>query len=147
MRVRSLWAGRLGFGPGEAVSLSTGLQSVAGGLSQFFPAYLDPFDIHHKFFGTHWCGPGGGGDTTSHVDAACMAHDLCFQAAGISSLYNLGLQTNTPARRAAAAACNQQLYNSVSLFPNETGSGPIQLWLLYGESFGILAPGTSVNPH
>jgi RHS repeat-associated protein len=139
--------GGFGFGPGGAVSLSTGLQSVAGGLSQFFPAYLDPFDVHHKLFGTHWCGPGGGGDTTGHVDKACMAHDLCFKAAGISSLYNLGLQTNTPARRAAAAACNQQLYNSVSLFPNETGSEPIQLWLLYGESYGILAPGTSVNPH
>jgi hypothetical protein len=31
-----------------------------------------------RLFGTHWCGPGGGGPTTGANDAACRQHDADY---------------------------------------------------------------------
>jgi RHS repeat-associated protein len=64
------------------------------------------FDKEH-LFGTHWCGPGGGGEPINAVDAACMAHDLCYNAAGLSAA---DVQKVLPPDKAAAIqACNQKL--------------------------------------
>src|SRR5271170_4779293 len=100
----------------------------------------------YRLFGTRWCGPGGGGGTTSNVDAACRAHDLCFGAHGLSFLPNLGIGSFDAAQTQAAKGCNQSLYNAVQMYPNEHGSQAIQLWLTHGVGVGILAPGTSVIP-
>jgi len=58
--------------------------------------------------GTNYCGPGGNGTPTTRVDAACAAHDLCYQNAGATWANNV-LGTGGAATQAAIQACNANL--------------------------------------
>jgi RHS repeat-associated protein len=108
--------------------------------------YFDPFDRNHRLFGTHYCGPGGGGAANGHVDGACQAHDECYRAAGLDARVNTDASTQLTLPQASAAqACNQSLFDAVRQYPNEAGSSSIQIWLKYGDRLGILATGTAAK--
>ena len=62
--------------------------------------------------GTNWCGPGGGGTPTTRVDAACKAHDRCYDRVGVSWKNNVGLATTTPQQR-RINACDAALSNAI----------------------------------
>lgn len=120
---------------------------VASQLSYTF----DPWPI--RYFGTHWCGPGGGGVPVNALDAACKARDQCFDAARISAINNTGSGTMTLQQAAAALGCNQALYNAASAHPELRGSTRVKMWLKNGDKLSIitggfrgdvLAPGTRV---
>jgi RHS repeat-associated protein len=113
---------------------------------------FDPWSI--RMFGTHWCGPGGGGVPVNELDAACKAHDECFDAAGISAANNTGGGTMTLQQAAAASACNQALYEAARAHPELAGSTRVKMWLKNGDKLSILtggmhkdvlAPGTRVH--
>jgi hypothetical protein len=70
-------------------------------------------------FGTHWCGPGGGGPPVNDLDAACKAHDQCYDNIGLSASSNFNDLSATDA--ANVKACNQLLCNS-ALRSNARGS-------------------------
>ena len=70
--------------------------------------FIDP---NMRLFGTHYCGPGGGGSLSSlnpQLDAACKAHDKCFTLAGADMFTNIGGYS------AAVQECNQKLCNAAS---------------------------------
>lgn len=73
--------------------------------------YSDPADSNHRLFGTHFCGPGGGGSVGPGVDSACQVHDACYDATGLHVGDNF--RTLSPRQSAALNFCNQQLCNSV----------------------------------
>jgi hypothetical protein len=57
-------------------------RSIGGNQNSFYTP--DLFNL----FGTHYCGPGGGGATSGALDPACEVHDECYGAApegGISA--------------------------------------------------------------
>ena len=60
------------------IGLSNGLGMVTSGKQ--LPYF--------RLFGTHYCGPGGGGSPNGGVDPACKAHDDCYAAAGLSAASN-----------------------------------------------------------
>jgi RHS repeat-associated protein len=63
--------------------------------------------------GTNYCGPGGAGTPINRVDAACAAHDLCYQNATVSWVNNFGWPT--PAQQQAAiGVCDAALSNALS---------------------------------
>jgi RHS repeat-associated protein len=63
--------------------------------------------------GTNYCGPGGSGTPTNRTDAACAAHDLCYQNAGVSFVNNLGWP-KTAAQTAAIQACDANLCSTLN---------------------------------
>jgi hypothetical protein len=86
-------AGPSSLTPGQAVALGdpilippSWLVSVA---NLFHFPYADVSDPNHRLFGTHHCGPGGGGDTTGGLDGLCAAHDACYRRMGVSWTSNL----------------------------------------------------------
>jgi RHS repeat-associated protein len=78
--------------------------------------------------GMNYCGPGGNGTPTDRVDAACAAHDRCYQRAGVSFVNNLGWPT-TGAQKVAIAMCDSFLSGDLSsiMWPtsNEMGEATI----------------------
>jgi hypothetical protein len=103
----------------------------------------------YRLFSSRWCGPGGAGATTGVIDAACKAHDLCYDAAHLSATANTSGVELSLNQAAAAQACNQALYDVARSNPNEWGSISIQKWLTTGDQLpigGILAPGTEAVP-
>ncbi len=136
------------FGPGGSGAVQTGVGLLNDATFTYVGLLEELGSLRHPYrlFGTRWCGPGGGGATTSNVDAACRAHDLCYGDHGLSFLPNLGIGSFDAAQTQAARGCNQSLYNAVKMYPNEHGSQAIQFWLTNGVGVGILAPGTSVVP-
>jgi hypothetical protein len=97
-----------------------------------------------RLFGMHWCGPGGGGPTTSPNDAACRAHDKAYAAAGASAAMNTGGATPTPAQAQAMKAANQAMYDAVQKNPAEFSTPFLANWLL-GNIPGTMYPGTAAQ--
>jgi hypothetical protein len=143
MRVRRLRRGAWVWPEDDAVGQAEG--ALDNGLSAFiFTAGNRP--ARRRYFGTRWCGPGGAGSPDGRIDAACHLHDLCLNAAGLDASVNTNSSIHLSLPQAAAAlVCNQSLFNAVRQYPDEAGSYSIQKWLLYGDLFGILAPGTAVR--
>jgi len=69
-------------------------------------------DKNTRLFGTHYCGPGGGGSVGPGLDSACAAHDACYKDAGVGVWDNWNLNLS-PAKQAAISGCNQNLCNAV----------------------------------
>lgn len=63
--------------------------------------------VHGPWTYGNWCGPGGSGTPTNPTDAACMAHDLCYDQAGLTA------GSNFQGSNAQLQACNQQLCDAV----------------------------------
>lgn len=113
---------------------------------------VDPYQT--RLFGTHWCGPGGGGVPTNALDAACKAHDQCFDAAGISAANNAGGGSMTLQQAAAAQGCNAALGAAAAAHPELPGSTRVSEWLKHGDQLlvitggridGNLAAGTAIR--
>lgn len=66
----------------------------------------DPYK--KRMFGTHWCGPGGEGPTVNGLDAACKAHDGCYDANGLTAGSNFNPLMGA-AKTNALQQCNQAL--------------------------------------
>jgi RHS repeat-associated protein len=78
-----------------------------------------------RMFGTHWCGPGGGGPPVNDLDAACKAHDNCYDSIGFSASSNFNNLSATDA--ANVQACNQLLCNAARQ-SRATGSTRVNLY-------------------
>jgi RHS repeat-associated protein len=119
------------------MGIMTSLPNIATG---------DPY----RLFSTKYCGPGGAGNPTGFLDAACKAHDACYAAAGISAANNGPNGSMTSAQSSAATACNQALYNAARLAANAPGSKAVRYWLTQGANVPfvgtILRPGTEAKP-
>jgi RHS repeat-associated protein len=108
----------------------------------------DPYP--KNYFGTHWCGPGGGGPTLTAFDEGCMVHDHCFDAIGVSADANTGPGTVTLDQAVEMQKCNEALYAVAVANPADPGSSRIKWWLEYGDEIlgkKVLAPGTGVRPY
>ena len=91
-----------------------------------FP-YADVSDPNYRLFGTHYCGPGGGGGTTGGLDSLCAAHDACYRKSGVSAIDNLNPFTSG----AAMGGCDRLLCASLSQYSptsraESVGKGQVQ---------------------
>jgi hypothetical protein len=99
----------------------------------------------YLFFGSHHCGPGGSGAPTTILDQACATHDTCYNAAGINADGNTNANIPwTAFQTDHAYRCNYALYRAARAHPDVRGSRALQLWLTWGDQFGILRKGTSI---
>lgn len=102
-----------------------------------------------RLFGGYYCGPGGAGPDrgVGIANSLCAVHDNCFKNAGIDADGNTNWSIPWSLEQAVAASnCNQALYDGLKAHPFAVGSWSIRNWLLYGDTVGILRPGTAVNP-
>jgi RHS repeat-associated protein len=124
--------GGLGFQDG-VVSVSTGVQAVSGGLQSLFwfrhISYSDVWNPNHRLFGTHYCGPGGGGDPVNGLDSACAAHDTCYKNAGLSWFDNFNPSLSS-GQQSAISACNQQLC-SATQSSGDYGASTVRNYFTY----------------
>ena len=132
--------------------LTFGQQGWQGYIPPGFKMTFDPYPT--RLFGTHWCGDGGGGVPVNALDAACKAHDQCFDAAGISAASNNGGGHMTLQQAAAAQTCNAALGAAAAAHPEIPGSSLISDWLKHGDQLlvitgglvdGRLAAGTAIR--
>ncbi|MBW4028968.1 MAG: hypothetical protein HIU93_16510 [Acidobacteria bacterium] len=87
--------------------------------------------------GTNYCGPGGNGTPTNRVDAACAAHDLCYQNAQNAQWYNNVLGTGGAGMQSAIQAFNAQLCSSLrSIVRGSTTLPEMYQAPLVGTAFG-----------
>ena len=77
-------------------------------------------------YGNH-CGAGGMGPDVNSTDAACHVHDDCFDAIHLTADQYTSGQAS-PAQVQGAAACNQQLCNSVLNVNRGSGVPLSQRW-------------------
>jgi len=105
-----------------------------------YPQFRMNFDPYpRRFFGTHWCGPGGGGVPVNALDAACNAHDQCFDAAGIAAANNAGGGNMTLQQAAAAQGCNAAL--AAAAHPELPGYTRVSQWLKHGDLLFAISHG------
>jgi RHS repeat-associated protein len=64
--------------------------------------------------GTNYCGPGGSGTPTNQTDAACAAHDRCYQNAGATFRNNIPFWPTSAQQRAAMQACDANLCTTLN---------------------------------
>lgn len=83
--------------------------------------------VHGLWTYGNWCGAGGSGTPINSTDAACMAHDQCYDNLNLNAdQYMSG--NLSPSQIQGAAACNQQLCNA-ALNANRNPSTPFsQRW-------------------
>jgi RHS repeat-associated protein len=94
------------------VSLGTTFIVPPNLFSLFHFPFFDSSDPNHRLFGTHYCGPGGGGDTTGGLDGLCAAHDACYRRMGVSAIDNLNPFTSG----SAMGGCDRLLCYSLQNF-------------------------------
>ncbi len=75
---------------------------------------IDWTDPNGRLFGTHYCGPGGGGNTTGALDRACKAHDACYAQSGLTAGDNWNPRNLFNSKGSALRACNQALCNATA---------------------------------
>lgn len=147
--------GTLSFPSHDVSTDSSGRTRNPWGIDPSDNARYDPQDLNKwlstnvglyqsRMFGTHWCGPGGGGPVVNADDAACRAHDACDAAAGVSAAQNTGGATPTAAQASAMASCNQSMHNAVSARPELFPTSFLQFWLTGGA--GHIYKGTEAKP-
>ncbi len=66
----------------DPLSTNHGVGYTVASISELFGSgfpFADWTDTNHRLFGTHYCGPGGGGSSTGQpADPLCQAHDTCL---------------------------------------------------------------------
>lgn len=114
------------FGPGTGAALDPNnkFQYTVGSITEllgFGVAYANWGDPNERLFGTHYCGPGGGGSVGPGLDSACAAHDACYQQHGNLTPGDNWNPLNTfNGRGHDIQACNQTLCDATAKIP---GSG------------------------
>lgn len=96
------YAGQAGRGP-----IQYGIASALELLNITLP-YFDLNDPNHRLFGSHYCGPGGGGSTVNGLDRLCAAHDACYSSAGASPASNAN-PINLMGAGTLTGGCDRQL--------------------------------------
>ncbi len=91
-----------------------------------------------RMFGTHWCGPGGAGPAVNQLDAACKAHDQCYDANGFTPWSNWN-PIQSPGRIQALQRCNQNLCNAAAQ-TNNPGSTRVFLFFQQVVPVGACKP-------
>jgi hypothetical protein len=91
-----------------------------------------------RLFGTHWCGPGGAGPTVNQLDAACQAHDQCYDANGFTPGSNWN-PFQSPNQIQALQQCNQNLCNAAAQ-TNDPGSTRVALFFTQVVPVGACRP-------
>ena len=131
-----LWAD-LGPATGEeqqAVSnVMTGVDTSSGfvrGIRSLGQNPVSPVITH--VFGTHWCGVGGAGAPTNNLDVACLVHDACYAAFGLSAGDNWWPNSSSAINH--LNYCNQQLCSHAQASHN---SG----YILVSSYFKLVAAG------
>jgi hypothetical protein len=117
-------AGPMGFTDGQGGPDLNNLiyQGDLWGIAKYFWSkrrlpYSDPTDSNHRLFGTHYCGPGGGGAPTGGLDILCAAHDACYRANGVSAIDNLNPFTSG----SAMGGCDRLLCMELGQYHPKTG--------------------------
>ncbi len=134
---------------GAALNPNNKLQYTIGSILELFGygvAYANWGDPNERFFGTHWCGPGGGGSETNALDHFCHMHDLCYGQFGVSATANFPRSgiTLTAAQVTGIQGCNQALANGAKgLIGRVTGAADVYDWMR--GYFGFLYPGTGAH--
>jgi hypothetical protein len=123
--INSLKEGGYIYTPGSVWKSPTLWQSLAELL-----AGIDWGDSNGRLFGTHYCGKGGSGQTTSDLDRACYAHDACYAAAGLNYSDNFSL-THSFTKSEALKACNQNLCNAARRL-STPGASQVDKFFTYG---------------
>ena len=133
--------GVCGFTDGQDVGSTA--RSLIPSLFISFP-YRDLFDSNHRLFGTHYCGPGGGGSETNQLDHLCHVHDDCYAQFGVdANVNNPGHHTGLDRGQVIGlATCNQALYDEAGAIKS-IGAEAVRVWLKLG--FGFLYPGTEAQ--
>lgn len=96
-------------------------------------AGIDWSDPNGRLFGTHYCGPGGGGDTTGALDQACQAHDICYDQHGLTAGDNWNPVNALNGKGSALRACNQALCDAAARIPG----GAANTVRMYFEESGM----------
>jgi len=113
----------------------------------FGMAYANWGDPNERLFGTHWCGPGGGGREVNQLDSLCHVHDNCFASFGVDASVNMPGHHNTPLspeQITGITGCNQVLATGAKgLIGKVPGASYIHYWLTNG--YGFLYPGTNAH--
>jgi RHS repeat-associated protein len=145
--------GACGFQQGDplgSISVGNGISAVWGGIQGLLwfnhIPYHDQWDSNHRLFGTHYCGPGGGGSETSQLDTLCHIHDDCYGGFGVSASVNLPGNHSTPlsaGQIAGITGCNQALANGARSLGSAYGAAAVNSWLTNG--YGFLYPGTNAH--
>jgi RHS repeat-associated protein len=115
-----------GSGGGSGASTPTGLQKTGQ-------------TAKDNMFGTHWCGPGGGGTPVNSLDTACQQHDSCYDRYGLTvgSNFNpfIGAQ-----RAAQLYKCNQDLCNAAKKTSNLGATRVVLYFTLVPTAQGACSP-------
>jgi hypothetical protein len=144
-------AGPSSFGPGTGAALDPNnkFQYTVGSIAEllgFGMAYANWGDPNERLFGTHYCGPGGGGSEVNGLDRFCHIHDLCYNQFNVNAAANFphsGI-TLSPAQVAGIQGCNQALANGAKgLMGRVTGADYVYYWMR--GNFGFIYPGTAAH--
>lgn len=111
----------------EAYFTGFGKVPYARSVNMLAAALSDPTDSNHRLFGTHYCGPGGGGNVTGPLDAACKGHDICYRNGGLQWYDNFNPANFLNGRGTSIQNCNQQLCNATTSIPG-AASGRLDLF-------------------
>jgi len=139
----------MGFGNNGSLDPSNRFQYTVASIAELFGfgfAYANWGDPNERLFGTHYCGPGGGGSEVNRLDALCHIHDDCYGKFGVSASANTasGSVHLSPFQIAGVQGCNQALANGAkALIGKNTGAEYIYYWMT--GSFGFLYPGTAAH--
>lgn len=110
------------FGPGNPMRAGGPIIFSLSAFCQLFHSLCgDPYPI--RFFGTHWCGPGGAGPNVNSLDTACHAHDVCYDNNGLSISDNFF--PSNPAQLHKLQQCNQALCDAARQ-TSDPGAGRVQ---------------------
>ncbi len=134
---------------GAALNPSNKLQYTLGSILELFGygmAYANWGDPNERMFGTHYCGPGGGGSDVNQLDTFCHIHDDCYGKYGVSASANTasGSVQLTPFQIAGITGCNQALANGAKgLIGRVTGADYVYYWMR--GNYGFIYPGTAAH--
>ncbi len=93
------------------------------------PGITNPTDPYPtRLFGTRGCGVGGAGPTVNALDAACKAHDECYDGFRLSAGMNWGVGI-TPQNIGHLQYCNQNLCTAASQ-TSDFGSTEVVLYFM-----------------
>ncbi|HET9088311.1 MAG TPA: RHS repeat-associated core domain-containing protein [Acidobacteriaceae bacterium] len=100
---------------GPSSLIPSGTVAIGGGYSTAPNNGLPtPSKFKATIPGTNYCGPGGSGTPTDQTDAACAAHDLCYQNAGATFRNNIPFWPTSAQQRAAMQACDGNLCSTLN---------------------------------
>jgi hypothetical protein len=142
--------GACSFADNGSTNPANHIQYLTGSVLELFGygiAYANWGDTNERLFGTHYCGPGGGGRDVNQLDSLCHVHDDCYGAFNVDASVNLPGHHSTPlsgAQIAGIRGCNQALATGAKgLIGRVTGAEYIYSWLTNG--YGFLYPNTNAH--